>query len=261
MASPPFNVNQALPGDTDIVAQHPSNARTFRDIVESWLLVNHDTNGNHARVDIPRSASPTSPAASVEVLYVTTTGRLKIKHNDGTEEYVGLPPGAEIYVSGALPSGFLEKDGSAVSRSTFADLFAYLGTTFGAGDGSTTFNLPNDKGLVLAGIDSGSTRLDSTTFGSTPNLNAIGGSKNTTLITANLPPYTPAGTIVSTPSQNAQSNNTSGTIPGGGGFNVPLSGAATITVASVFTGTPQGGTSTPISRIPPTRIARAVIRY
>lgn len=39
--------------------------------------------------------------------------------------------------------GYLRCDGSAISRTTYADLFAYLGTRFGAGDGSTTFNLPN----------------------------------------------------------------------------------------------------------------------
>jgi microcystin-dependent protein len=41
-----------------------------------------------------------------------------------------------------IPAGYLLCDGSAVSRTTYADLFAVIGTTFGAGDGSTTFNLP-----------------------------------------------------------------------------------------------------------------------
>ena len=45
--------------------------------------------------------------------------------------------------SGSIPSGFLECDGSNVSRSTYADLFAVVGTTYGSGDGSTTFGLPN----------------------------------------------------------------------------------------------------------------------
>lgn len=42
-----------------------------------------------------------------------------------------------------VPDGWLECDGSAVSRTTYAELFAEIGTTYGAGDGSTTFNLPN----------------------------------------------------------------------------------------------------------------------
>ena len=45
--------------------------------------------------------------------------------------------------SASIPSGFLECDGSAVSRSTYAALFAVIGTTYGAGDTTTTFNLPD----------------------------------------------------------------------------------------------------------------------
>lgn len=45
--------------------------------------------------------------------------------------------------STSVPSGFLECDGSAVSRTTYATLFAVIGTTYGSGDGSTTFNIPD----------------------------------------------------------------------------------------------------------------------
>lgn len=65
------------------------------------------------------------------------------------------------------PTGYLICDGSAVSRATYADLFALIGTTYGAGDGSTTFNLPDYRGKFLRGYDNGagndpdaSTRLD-----------------------------------------------------------------------------------------------------
>lgn len=55
-----------------------------------------------------------------------------------------MPAGAIVmYGAAAAPSGYLLCDGSAVSRTTFAALFAIIGTTFGAGDGSTTFNVPN----------------------------------------------------------------------------------------------------------------------
>lgn len=52
---------------------------------------------------------------------------------------------------GSAPTGYLPCDGTAVSRTTYAALFAVIGTTFGAGDGSTTFNLPNTAGLFLRG--------------------------------------------------------------------------------------------------------------
>ena len=59
----------------------------------------------------------------------------------------GSPVGNIIKVIGTVSSlaGYLECDGSAVSRSEYADLFAVIGTTYGAGDGSTTFNLPNNQ--------------------------------------------------------------------------------------------------------------------
>jgi len=47
------------------------------------------------------------------------------------------------FSSSTVPSGFLDCDGSAVSRTTYADLFGVVGTTYGSGDGSSTFNLPD----------------------------------------------------------------------------------------------------------------------
>lgn len=53
--------------------------------------------------------------------------------------------------SASIPSGFLECDGSAVSRTTYANLFAVIGTTYGSGDGSTTFNLPDLDDKIVVG--------------------------------------------------------------------------------------------------------------
>jgi len=49
------------------------------------------------------------------------------------------------------PGGYLACDGSAVSRTTYADLFSAIGTTFGSGDGSTTFNVPDIRGIFVRG--------------------------------------------------------------------------------------------------------------
>ena len=62
---------------------------------------------------------------------------------------------ALAYVPGAPISGWLYCNGDAVSRSTYADLFAAIGTTYGVGDGSTTFNLPDLRGVFLRGLDDG----------------------------------------------------------------------------------------------------------
>lgn len=67
-----------------------------------------------------------------------------------------LPIGTVIDFAGAtIPSDYLECDGSAISRTDYADLFAVLGTTWGAGDGSTTFNLPDLRGRVSIGAGTG----------------------------------------------------------------------------------------------------------
>lgn len=66
-----------------------------------------------------------------------------------------VPIGGSILWSGVstgLPSGYLLRDGSAVSRTTYALLFAVLGTTYGVGDGSTTFNLPDQRGRFPLGV-------------------------------------------------------------------------------------------------------------
>lgn len=65
-----------------------------------------------------------------------------------------LPVGTILPYAGATaPAGFLLCDGSEISRTTYAALFATIGTTFGAGNGSTTFNLPNlsEKFIIGAG--------------------------------------------------------------------------------------------------------------
>ena len=56
-----------------------------------------------------------------------------------------------LYGGSTTPEGWLTCDGSAVSRTTYADLYADIGTTFGVGDGSTTFNLPDCAGRSIRG--------------------------------------------------------------------------------------------------------------
>src|SRR5688572_13618888 len=65
-----------------------------------------------------------------------------------------LPVGTVFpYAGGSAPDGYLLCDGSAVSRTTYAALFTAIGGNYGAGDGSTTFNLPDLRGRVVAGKD------------------------------------------------------------------------------------------------------------
>lgn len=67
-----------------------------------------------------------------------------------------LPTGVPLpYCGGSIPTGFLLCDGSAVSRSTYSALFSAIGTGYGPGDGSTTFNLPDGRGRTFIGAGTG----------------------------------------------------------------------------------------------------------
>jgi microcystin-dependent protein len=69
------------------------------------------------------------------------------------------PPGVILPFGGTIPpNGFLMADGAAVSRATYSDLFTAIGTNFGPGDGSTTFNLPDMRGVFMRGVDGTATR-------------------------------------------------------------------------------------------------------
>jgi len=68
-----------------------------------------------------------------------------------------IPTGSvQAYVASTAPTGWLVCNGSAISRTTYADLFAIIGTQFGSGDGSTTFHLPDLRGRFVRGWANGS---------------------------------------------------------------------------------------------------------
>jgi microcystin-dependent protein len=66
-----------------------------------------------------------------------------------------IPSGAIMaFAMNGAPTGWLAANGTAVSRTTYSNLFSTIGTTYGAGDGSTTFNLPNLSGIFVSGSGS-----------------------------------------------------------------------------------------------------------
>lgn len=102
----------------------------------------------------------------------------------------GGPAGSIVWSAAASPpDGALAMDGAAVSRATYARLFAAIGTTYGAGDGSTTFNLPNIAGRVIVAQSSdtefaalgqvGGTKTHTLTSGQIPNLSAASAGAHT----------------------------------------------------------------------------------
>jgi microcystin-dependent protein len=100
----------------------------------------------------------------------------------------GIPTATIVpWSDSSIPTGFLECDGAAVSRSTYADLFAIVGTTYGSGDGSTTFNVPDLQDNVAVG-KSGTKNLASTGGANTvtPTGNVAGSTANASLSTPQL---------------------------------------------------------------------------
>lgn len=99
----------------------------------------------------------------------------------------GVPSGTLVGYGGtAAPAGWLLCDGSAVSRTTYASLFTAISTTFGSGDGSSTFNLPDLRGRAIAGKDdmggSAANRVTAAVSGITgTTLGAVGGAQSHTL--------------------------------------------------------------------------------
>ncbi|HSY43791.1 MAG TPA: tail fiber protein [Candidatus Acidoferrum sp.] len=72
------------------------------------------------------------------------------------QSYALCPPGSIMAFGGNnIPAGWLLCNGTNVSRTTYANLFAAIGTAWGTGDGSTTFNLPDTRGYFLRGVDGG----------------------------------------------------------------------------------------------------------
>lgn len=83
--------------------------------------------------------------------------RVNVTKQDGSAVVAsGLPVGTVIYfASSSAPSGYLKANGALVSRTTYSNLFTAIGTTFGVGDGSTTFALPDLRGEFIRGWDDG----------------------------------------------------------------------------------------------------------
>jgi microcystin-dependent protein len=95
-----------------------------------------------------------------------------------------VPTGCvKMYAGSTPPNTWLICDGSQVSRTTYANLFSVIGTTYGSGDGSTTFHVPNMQGNVVVGHNGGSYNRGQT-----------GGSATHTITTSEMPSHSHTGT-------------------------------------------------------------------
>tara|TARA_R110002012_G_scaffold55583_7_gene141930 strand:- start:3184 stop:3867 length:684 start_codon:yes stop_codon:yes gene_type:complete len=106
--------------------------------------------------------------------------------NGGSLLVGGIPTGTVVpWTKSSVATGFLECDGSAVSRSTYSALYAVIGTTYGAGDGSSTFNVPDLQDEVVVG-KSNNKALASTGGANTTPVTAAGNVSSSTNTNTNI---------------------------------------------------------------------------
>lgn len=189
----------------------------------------HATNGATVTLNVDSlGAKPLRSAPNVELqsgVLIQGTPYVAIYNSSDAAFYLhgvgtnpGIPLGSSIdyWGSSAPTSAFALAYGQAISRTTYAALFSLLGTTYGTGDGSSTFNLPDLRGRVVAGRDdmggSAASRLTSSYFGtSAASLGATGGLESHTLTTAQLASHSHANALTDPGHAHAE------TFPNGGG--------------------------------------------
>ena len=180
---------------------------------------------------------------------------------------IPLAGGLDYWADTTPGSAYAFPTGQAISRTAYAALFNLVGTKFGTGDGSTTFNLPDKTGRASVMIEGTATRLTSNYFGGdSTKIGATGGGESVTLATGNLPPYTPTGTVNYTqPTWEGPTTRTQlGVITNGLPANQYWSGqtptALDQSIGPSFVGNPQGGTSTPLRTVPPSIVCNYIMR-
>ncbi len=184
---------------------------------------------SYTRTSTSKSAGDAATAAQYNALRTDLNDLLDLLFGaDSPTDTWNVPEGLRMtgvvtpYAGSSAPTGWLIADGSAISRATYVDLFTLVGTTYGAGNGTTTFNLPNLKGKVPVGRDAAQTEFDT--------LSETGGAKTHTLITAEMPSHThsysykgaldkPEGTAGAFAASKDVVNTTTGSTGGDGAHN------------------------------------------
>ena len=123
-------------------------------VSNDFIINNFTTTTNNAVAASNASSAHNTIQPSIVKMFA-------IKYRQPTTNNSMLSPATSVqgYWSTA-PTGYLLEDGTAVSRTTYADLFAAIGTTYGSGDGSTTFNLPDSRGRVSVNKNPSDTEFD-----------------------------------------------------------------------------------------------------
>ena len=163
------NYSWTTPDDTALVKDGAAAIRSLGTAIDSTVFTNAGAAIAKTIVDAKGDIIAATAADTVARLAVGANDTvLTADSSTATGLKWGAPAGVPagfvmMYAANAAPTGFLKANGAAVSRTTYAALFSAIGTTFGAGDGSTTFLVPDLRGRFPRGwadngsIDSGRT--------------------------------------------------------------------------------------------------------
>jgi len=212
-----MSYNSSLPADTSAPEEIRENFRALKEdkIVAAASATTADS-ATTAESCTGNAATATKLATAVNINGVSFDGSadITITQVDGkaiatTDQIIAssVPVGVYIeYAGSSAPDGYLLCDGSAVSRSTYAELYAVIGTTYGSGDESTTFNLPDSRDrFALA---------KGTTY---PMLGATGGEATHALTISEVPSHRHFNVVSS--ANNQSSPTTTNSIPRVNGYN------------------------------------------
>ena len=137
--------------------------------------------------DHMRLIKSTIKATFPNISNAVTSSHTELNLLDGLASTDILMPSGSVIIYGgtSAPTGWLLCDGSAISRSTYAALFSAIATAYGVGDGSSTFNIPDIRGRVVAGKEASASLLTSAIGGLDGNtLGNTGGAQGVTLTSA-----------------------------------------------------------------------------
>ncbi|WP_104137213.1 tail fiber protein [Cryobacterium sp. Y62] len=182
----------AVAGDgTNQVMTSPDGVSwTSRSAAEAngWFSVTYGAIPLRIKLDGDTIALPFTPDSLVDPLSLAVDDRVRCELSNrrviivGRSQGVSIPSGnIEMTARATAPGGWLLCQGQAISRTTYASLFADISTAYGTGDGSTTFNVPDFRGRVPVGLDSSQTEFDA--------LGEAYGAKTHTLTVAEMPTH------------------------------------------------------------------------
>jgi microcystin-dependent protein len=168
----------------------PVNGDTWYDTTAKQLKVYRVSQWVGVSFNYIGTSAPSVPQNG-DLFTDTSAYTLSVYLNSAWVTIVGVPAGVYIpYGGSSAPSGWLLCYGQAVSRTTYAALFTAIGTAYGSGDGSTTFNVPDLRGRLPAGLDNmGGSSADRITNSAADSTGGTYGTETHTLTTTEMPSH------------------------------------------------------------------------